>query len=172
MTPYEKICTLIEAWHLVQGKVWKEFILFSSMQDDWCVRCTLPYESPERCYYDLWETFDTEGWINGHITDIKVYQRPLHYYKSWDKVEILESVKQHPEYDERDDVVKKMIWWPFVIKWTDDSWYKVCTRDESDFYWFEPRHLAPRLWYEEEKAKGKEATIIIDWVKKKVLILD
>lgn len=169
-TNYDKIKAIIDSWHIAQvyNKKDNKYQLYSSIDSDWDMRCSWWEKSIGNCYDSLWTIFYTKNHINSleNIT-ISVYQRPVRYPKVWDKVQILESVKQSLRWDEWANEAKEMIWWPFEVKSVYIGGCDIYTKDKSGYYLFDYRHLAPRI-------EDKEQTDILikDGKKYKVQILE
>ncbi len=152
MTNYEKITKIIRKWHLALCKdnLWK-YIIYTSIKQSWDIRSSPYYNNIYNCLDSLWETFQFKRkLIKENYASIEPYARPIEYYKPWDKVMVLSNAKDSPDYDYWDDEPKEMVGkWPFEVKDTDSSAYRIYDKDKSDYWYFGHHMLAP--YFEEEE---------------------
>lgn len=162
MNTYDKVKAVIEAWHyaVLQHKD-NDYCIAYAIDSDWSILRSDWSNDIEIALDHLDGFYDNEDEIN-EFKFIKVIPRPIKYYKPWDKVMIMDNVKDIPWYDHWDNEYKEMIWWPYEIKSVDtDGTYPVYTKDKSDFYWFPHHVLAP--YFEGETMSGKKVKVTIDW---------
>lgn len=167
MTNYEKICKIIESWKKAK---WTQkdsslyFVCYSitlswSVKNSWWINSTEEYHSTKQ------NLIRDEEKINGKNITISIYQEPVRYPKVWDKVEILESVKQIPWYDEWLESSKEMIWWPFEVKSIHEIGCCVYTKNKLNFISLDYRHIAPRVHDEPCKScYGKWSYSVYRWI--------
>lgn len=156
MTNYEKIKAIIESWHIAQVEhdSWM-FRLIFRMKPNWSLIGSRMWSSIDACYRkEDCVIYEEECVCWRAIKSITVYQKPVRYPKPWDKVQILESVKELPQRYTRNDSAKSMVWWPFVVKDCGDCCCEIYSNDGYSFS-FDYRHIAPRI----EEDEPKEMTI-------------
>lgn len=160
MDNYKKIATLLEAnrMALIETKE-GEYIIVSSIRmnspilEDKIIRVSQPSYTVDGACATMWIDTATIYYINSlNIKSIKPYTRPLRIPKPWDKVEILETVKELPDYESVPKGVRHMVWWPFIVGSTNlyaarvfGKWHKWLS------YGFPLEVLAPRVWEEDEE---------------------
>ena len=172
MTPYEKVKLVVESGHIAITKDSDgDYYLYSSMMSDWNIRNSCHEKEINDCYDSLWVRFSSPAMIN-RKEYIWVYERPLHYYKPWDKVKILESARQAPDYNKRTDAKRKVVWSICTIHadWYDEWIYWIITK-KYNWFRFEHRHLAPE--FDEEDDEVKKAIKLLEgkWIIKDGKIL-
>lgn len=104
MTLYEKIKTIVESWHIaITQDTNSYYVLRSSMMFDWFFRCSWNYYNAEKCYENLGiehkGTEEIKQYEKAGAHYIWIYQRPLRIPKVGDIVQVLENVKQLPQYE-------------------------------------------------------------------------
>ena len=152
MTNYEKITKIVQSGNLALCE--REdlgYIVYSSIMNNWDVRYWASYSEIEECLDQLWKYCDSEEVVNRtNFTSIQPYAREIEYYKPWDKVMVLSNAKDSPDYDYWDDEPKEMVGkWPFEVKDTDSSAYRIYDKDKSDYWYFGHHMLGP--YFEDEQ---------------------
>jgi hypothetical protein len=166
MNNYEKICKIINSWHLAHciDENWDN-VLFSTIKSDWCIRRSCFDEKLQSCINSLWAKYDNKEEINNTFTSIRPYTIKPKMLKVWDMVEILETAREcgHYEYwsNNKIDMISK---WPFEISNIVDNsdWisYKIYNKDKSDYRTY-PHYTVCLYTWETKEIE----TIEILWVK-------
>lgn len=172
MTNYEKIRKIIEAGHmaLVQKNNGEMMIAYAISETGELV-CTNWQRKMSRLWnwdcvsWDIWCMW-AEYWKHVNIT---VYQPPLHYYKPWDLVEILPSIKDTIE----NGTIVLEAWWKYKV--IEDEHNLVWIGDwKGNVYVVSHRHIAPRIRDEpkQETFVWKEIKVTIDGKEYKVKVIE
>lgn len=175
MTNHAKICAIINAGHIAQVEFedWK-YQLFVSINSDWSVRWSDIYTSTKACYDSLWTYLYSKKQVeNGNIKSISVYKCSLRYPKEWELVTILDTILDEPTRESTLDWYKEMIGWPFVVEKPICGYCVVNSKNKSDRFGIDYRHIVPYLWEEnktDDLSKWKEMTFTVNGKEYKAII--
>ena len=171
----EKIMKIINSWHIAQvydrGSYF--YCLCSSIEGNWNIRRSRWEKNALRSYDYLGYLTWFEGDFDDRRYDISVYQKQVRYPKPWDKVEILESVKQSPFYDDWWFEQKEMIWWPYIVKRLWSQHCSIISNNIDNYYSFDYRHIAPWVYGDKKKEDNmswKRVAVTIDGIEYKATI--
>lgn len=143
---YKKIRTVVEAGQIAitQWQGW-EYVLWSSMADNWAIRVSVSNDDIAFCYNNLWKhiIFKDEIEKFGWERYIWIYERPLWRPKVGDRVQVSEKIKDSTNYNINPDIYKECVWWPYIV---DELLTFSCTLDCGWFtYSFPYDCIAPRV---------------------------
>lgn len=157
MTNYQKIKAILHSWHLALAKTQSDdYIMYSSIEQDWDLRGSYYRKAIEQCYDSLWAEEYDEKDINLKSITISVRARPLWYPQVWDMVQILDTVQDLECYDGNSYPFNSITGWPFKVKQLSPWWCEIWSKDRNDSYFLDYRVLAPYI--------PPEQTIVLDWV--------
>ena len=178
MTNYDRIYKLLEAGKIAeaQAKDWN-YVLFSSIMSNWCLKLSGISFDLSFCYDTLWCSDGKQHNINNmNIISIKEYDKAPYIYKPWDMVNISEHVKDIPGYDNWNKACKSIIWWPFEIKKRTMNWdYEVYTKNKMNTSYISWEYLSPYIepiWPSEEEIAKAIKILEKAWKIKDSRILD
>ena len=169
MKTFNKVKNLIQHGHWVAcetvNRNWKVFMLVNDEEE---LEGTGIKNTIEKSIkYGLYDCpHNQEDFENEFTDNYKVVTPAPKLLKPGDKVEILENVREHPDFERWLDPAKEMVGQKGLeIRRIDVGDYCVYTKDKSDHYSFPYWAVVPYYEDEEEETlSGKEVTVTIDGV--------
>lgn len=155
---------LILAGHRVACKIDNNYRrIFMFIAKDWTFQWTFEWRNIDECLvkwlcsrsYNDEEIFKAFAWEYKIVTPLPQLPQP------WDTVEVLEICRELPDFDNRDDERKDMIWKKYLIKDSSTFW-----RVEIDKYYFSSRQVAKCEPDKEQSIQSEEQfwdTIVFNW---------
>lgn len=155
---------LILAGHRVACKDndW-EWIVFLFIRWDWQIQWTHSSINIKWCIEEWLSsiTWNDDDIKNSFTWEYKIVTPLPQLPQPWDTVEVLEICRELPDFDNRNDERKDMIWKKYLIKDSSTFW-----RVEIDKYYFSSRQVAKCEPDKEQSIQSEEQfwdTIVFNW---------